>query len=86
MPMYEYKCASCDSVFKVKHSMNSSQDTCVKCNSEDIEKLISSFNTVHSLDQKSTTNLPAGTVVNKHIEEARAEIKKEKDKLRSREL
>jgi len=44
MPIYDYKCKECDSIFEVQHGMNEKQNNCNLCGSSNIKKLFSSIN------------------------------------------
>ena len=66
--------------------MNTLQECCTRCDSRDIEKQVSNFNTGPGNNIFTPSSKKVGAVVNSHIEEAREEIKKEKDKLKRREL
>ncbi len=45
MPVFEYKCSSCNSKFEVLHKSSVKQEdvTCPECDSKEIKKLFSSF-------------------------------------------
>ena len=45
MPVFEYKCTSCNSKFEVLHKSSVKQEdvSCPDCNSKEIKKLFSSF-------------------------------------------
>jgi len=60
--------------------MGEQQDTCVLCDSGDIEKIVSSF----SLSKKQTIDKKeVGSEVKKYIEETRKEVREEKKRLSS---
>ena len=46
MPIFEYKCNKCDTLFELLHKSAIVKDdiSCPSCNSADINKLISTFN------------------------------------------
>jgi putative FmdB family regulatory protein len=51
MPVFEYKCTTCNTKFEVLHKSSSKQDevTCPECDSKKIDKLFSSFSpSVHA--------------------------------------
>ena len=61
-------------------SIGEQQDTCVLCDSCDIEKIVSSF----SLSKKQTIDKKeVGSEVKKYIEETRKEVREEKKRLSS---
>jgi len=45
MPVFEYKCSSCNSKFEILHKSSESKGNiiCPECNSKEIKKLFSSF-------------------------------------------
>jgi len=82
MPKYTYECQSCEAVFEVRHGMTEVIDNCTECDSKKIEKRISDF----SLDGKpsSTSHKQVGSEVKKFIENAKKEVKEERESLSSR--
>jgi len=44
MPIYEYRCHSCDQIFEKIHSYNNPPEIICACGSKDVEKLISLVN------------------------------------------
>ena len=82
MPKYTYECLSCEAVFECRHSMAEVAESCVKCDSTEIEKRVSDF-TLKSSSEPSST-MPVGNEVKSYIENAKKEIKGEKQKLSSR--
>jgi putative FmdB family regulatory protein len=69
MPVFEYKCSSCDSKFEVLHKSTVNQDnvTCPECDSKKITKLFSTFSpSVHSHSHESpcssgNCDIPSGS-------------------------
>ena len=69
MPVFEYKCSSCNTKFEVLHKSTINQDNviCPECNSKKITKLFSSFSpSVHSHSLESpcshgNCSMPAGS-------------------------
>ena len=61
MPIYEYRCRDCDTVFETFVSSISESDkvVCKKCESKDVEKQISTF---ASNVSGSTNAAPAGAL------------------------
>ena len=39
MPVYAYKCHTCRHVFEVRHGMFFESQRCVKCHSDDLQKI-----------------------------------------------
>ncbi|MDR3611451.1 MAG: zinc ribbon domain-containing protein [Ignavibacteriaceae bacterium] len=68
MPVFEYKCSSCNTKFEVLHKSSGKQDevTCPECDSKTIKKLFSSFSPsvhTHSLESpcsQGNCNIPSG--------------------------
>ena len=82
MPLYCYRCKACGFSFEVWHSMSFKDQTCSRCESEDVFK-------VPSLSDKvkiSPTNHRPGKIVDDYIEKTKEEVKKEKKKLKSEEM
>ena len=69
MPVFEYKCSSCNVKFEVLHKSSVNQDevSCPDCDSKKITKLLSTFSpSVHSHSHESSCsqgncNMPAGS-------------------------
>ena len=81
MPIYCYECRACGEKFEIKHSMSFEEQTCIICKSKNIFK-------IPSLAIKKTTynTKKAGKIVDQYLEDAKSEVKEEKERLRSREL
>jgi putative FmdB family regulatory protein len=68
MPVFEYKCSSCNSKFEVLHKsvVNQEEVSCPECDSQKITKLFSTFSpSVHSHSHESpcsqgNCDIPAG--------------------------
>ena len=74
MPKYSYSCSACGNEFETYHSMFEAIDRCIICEAFDISRKPSSF-------FASTSPNKAGALVKQHIEEAKREVKEEKEKL-----
>lgn len=65
MPLYEYECSACGERFEALVSAGEKDTTrpCPKCNSEDIERVPSTFavGTAKSSASQCTTCCPGGT-------------------------
>ena len=79
MPAYCYKCNVCKHEFTVRHSMSFEDQHCVECDSKDVFKIPTILEKI-----RITSNKKVGSIVNKHIEETRQEVKQEK--LKRKEL
>ena len=66
MPVFEYKCSSCNTKFEILHKSSTNQEevSCPECNSKKINKLFSSFSaSVHSNESscsQGNCNFPLG--------------------------
>ena len=81
MPVYCYKCNSCEASFEARHSMSFEEQVCIECGSGDV------FKVPHVLDIKN--NLApqrTGKIVDDYIKDAKQDLKNEKKDLRSKEL
>ena len=81
MPRYTYRCKACETISVVTHRMGVSLTDCGECKKNTLQRIPSQI----SLKVKSA---PAkkekpGKRVKAHIEEARADLKIEKNRLRS---
>jgi len=74
MPRYDYVCGECEEISTIRHSVSDPASTCPKCGYENSLKKI--FNMPQIVNKNN-----AGSVVKAHIEDARAEIKKEKKEM-----
>ena len=84
LPVYAYKCHHCKSVFEVRHGMFFEQNRCIKCHStECLEKLVSPM---IEKDLSTKGKSKVGDEVKKHIEQAKSDIKQEKENLRKKTL
>jgi len=84
MPLYVYDCEDCDHKFEIRHGTFFENQRCVKCHSEHVFKVPSIGAPARAA--QSGADPKVGNVVNKYIEDAKSDIKKEKKKLRSEEL
>ena len=83
MPIYTYKCSSCDEVFEHFHLMSETLDSCILCGSEDTVEKIPSF-LLDSIKKEDIKKI--GSVVETHIKQAKEELKQEKKSLRNKQL
>jgi putative FmdB family regulatory protein len=82
MPTYVYKCNACEEVFEYFHSFRVKRTTCESCGQESLQKMLNTpINITKTLKKKTTT---PGEVIKDTIEQTKEEIKKDKEKLRSR--
>jgi len=80
MPIYTYRCDACEVVFDVHHSMKEVRKDCEECNTEDVLKRIPSIPYIDRGIQRSNN---VGSLVRKHIEEGKEELKKEKENMKA---
>ena len=80
MPNYVYKCISCEKTVNIFHSFSDKPTDCGLCGA--VGSLQRDYSTPFNVSNKPTSSKPAaGHVVRQHIEEAKEEIKKEKERL-----
>lgn len=78
MPRYVYKCAVCSDLFEVRHSIEDRRTDCEKCEAKaSLVRVPAGFIT---FEQRSDP-VKVGSVVNSCIEEAKQEVKEEKERL-----
>ena len=75
MPKYTYKCLGCSEDFEIYHSMSEIIDKCILCESEKIQR-------VPSLSFTTTTKNDSGQLVKEYIEETKASVLEQKNKMR----
>lgn len=86
MPVYLYRCRSCEEAFEVRHSMSEEQEKCTLCGSESIFRVPSLSDVKVPRHLNYTHKKKSGKIVDQYIVDTKKEIKKEKDKLRKEEL
>ncbi len=86
MPVYAYKCFVCKHAFEVRHGMFFESQRCIKCYSDDIQKIPTEIFVENNKDIKISNNKPAGQLVDEFIEEVKKEVKEEKQKLKKQEI
>ena len=78
MPRYVYKCAVCADLFEIRHSLDERKTDCQKCeNKNSLVRVPAGFIT---LEQQVETPAKVGSVVDSFIEDAKEEVKQEKEK------
>jgi putative FmdB family regulatory protein len=75
MPTYCYHCEKCDEHFEAFHSMKSIETVCQVCQSEGHLVRVPSMPTYLKKNN-------AGNIVKQHIEEAKQQIKMDKDRMK----
>ena len=82
MPIYSYRCASCQTEFKESHSMTERITDCEVCElSDTLVRLPSEF----AFFRKEKKEQKVGNLVNEHIESSKEDLVKEKEKLSKQE-
>ena len=81
MPTYVYKCSLCKQTFEKRHGMFFLLDQCDLCHGRDCVFMIPSLPKNLNINKKKKV----GQVVKEYIEDAKKEIKKEKNKMKSEE-
>ena len=85
MPRYIYRCAECEKVFQISHSMSERYETCAECCADcDCPGAVEKIPAMPSILSRSY-DAGAGSRVRRHIEEAREEIAREIEHVRNKE-
>jgi putative FmdB family regulatory protein len=80
MPRYCYHCDACGHVFEKFHSMSEKVSQCISCEKVDqVRRVPAGFRILTNDGADPSTKV--GDVVKKHIEEAKEEVKKEKQEM-----
>ena len=83
MPLYVYECGACKEVFEIRHSIKEDLEKCILCLELDSLKRIPAMPIVIKKETGQPTK--TGELVKKFIEEAREDLKKEKEKNKRKE-
>ena len=86
MPVYAYKCHTCRHIFEVRHGMFFESQRCVKCHSDDLQKIPTEIFIEANKDTKEVSKVRPGKLVDEFIQETKKEVKKEKQKLKQQEI
>ena len=76
MPRYVYHCESCEEIFEQFHSIKMVLEDCHLCGDQDSLKRLPSITRIVKVSPSG--NVPVGTVIKKHIEEAKQDMKQDK--------
>lgn len=82
MPIYCYKCEKCKVVFETMHSMKEKLTDCKDCSSEGSLTRIPPITSKPKISSKKKT----GDVVKKFVQDAKGEIRKEKEDMRNQKF
>jgi len=85
MPKYDYICTKCNKKFSLRHSISEEIKKHPDCDSSCEVKKIYSVSRVLKAKSQDKSGSKAGTIVKKHIEEAKQELKERKEKLKKEE-
>ena len=74
MPSYVYECSACEDIFEVFHSMSEEKTDCEACGKTNVLSKIPEV----PIYLKNKT---AGKIVKEHIEDAKRQIRQDKEKM-----
>ena len=79
MPRYVYNCSKCNGNFVVVHGMTEDYSVCELCSEVDCVHRIPQMPSIKVVEKQ------AGQIVREYIEDAKDELKKEKNQLETKE-
>ena len=82
MPRYDYRCLECEVEFTVVHLMSEKLEKCPEC--EKLDTLQKVYSTIRKA-VRNTKREKVGDKVKKHIEDAKKDVREEKDRLKKEE-
>jgi len=82
MPLYTYECEACKVVFDARHSIKDRLEKCESCGAMTLIRVPS---VPFIIKNTKASDGKAGDLVKKSIEDARYELKKEKENFRQKE-
>ena len=85
MPNYTYKCVDCEKVFDVIHSMSEKYTECMTVGCDKGSGLVKILRPVTVKRTKPKSGKKIGSVVKRHIEEAKQEVEAEKKRMQQEE-
>ena len=80
MPRYTYKCEKCENVFQTRHSINEKLEKCPACSADDGLRRLLSMPTYKIGKNKLKTKV--GDLTKQHIEDARTDLKYQKENIK----
>ena len=84
MPRYTYRCEGCEVILQAAHSIKEKLTDCEECNSKDTLKRVPSMPMI--LNKKEDNyKQQVGSVVKEYIENAKEDLKQEKEELLKQE-
>lgn len=85
MPRYTYKCEACQNTFEVRHSFEEECVACLMCDSKDKPTRVPASVFFAQDHAQRPSEQPPGVAVKRAIEEAREDLKADRDALKGRE-
>jgi putative FmdB family regulatory protein len=82
MPRYVYRCEKCENVFQIAHSIKEKLTDCEECKTKETLKRIPSMPLILT-NKEGKQKEKVGTLVKKHIEDTKEELKQEKKNLQN---
>ena len=82
MPTYTYRCDQCDIVFDKFHSMSETVEACESCGSK-VKRQLGSLTNIRRPASRNSTK--PGSIVKKHIEEMKQDLKQERERIKKQE-
>ena len=82
MPRYVYRCEKCENVFQTVHSIKEKLTDCEECKTKETLKRVPSIPLVLTRKEKKQKE-KVGTLVKKYIEDAKEDLKQEKEVLQN---
>jgi len=86
MPRYVYKCADCEFILEVKHSIKEKLKDCPRCDLPDVLKRLPTSFTIRKTGSSTETSKKVGKVTKEKIEQFREELETEKKNLKNEEF
>ena len=83
MPLYAYECGSCKEAFETRHSIKEDLEKCILCLELDSLRRIPAMPIIIKKEKGKPTR--TGELVKKFIEEAREDLKSEKERNKGKE-
>ena len=82
MPRYVYRREKCENVFQIAHSIKEKLTDCEECKTKETLKRIPSMPLILT-NKEGKQKEKVGTLVKKHIEDTKEELKQEKKNLQN---
>ncbi len=85
MPRYTYQCSNCEAVFEAVHSMKELLSDCEHCEQQEVLIRVPAITYINIQNSTGESGRKVGELVEQHIQEARKELKDDKNKLQTEE-